>query len=104
MKGKGYAFLCGTPKDSCEGSKINVSHGLGLMSKGHMSPVDAFNCYKRYLLKIGYQQVGPREFAAPNNGPITVLTKKSRYGGRLRSGKEGTRFMGTNHRAGTIIG
>lgn len=71
--------------------------------KAHASPMDAFNCHKRWLITRGFKQIGPREFRPPDGGPIEVLTKKSRFGARLRTGK-GKRLMGHRHTSGVIIG
>ena len=50
----------------------------------------------------GCKQIGPREFARPNDGPIVLLTKKIRFGARLRGGK-GDRFMSEKTPGGHII-
>ena len=107
MKGKPAKHLCGVPKEKCNGSFVHTNHGLIAGSEGlksHSSPGAAFNCMKRYLLKQGYTQVGSKEFSPPDGGPVRVLTKKSRYGGALRSGKEGTRHEPYHKRSGVIIG
>jgi hypothetical protein len=88
-----YVHLCGVPKDDCDGTFTKTSSGLGAAQKAHTLPREAFACMKRFLLRQGYVQVGQREFAPPDGGPVRVLTKQSRYGGRLRRGKEGTRRM-----------
>jgi hypothetical protein len=85
--------LCGVPKNDCNGSFTKTSSGLGAASSAHATPREAFACMKRFLLSQGFVQVGSREFAPPGGGPVRVLTKKSRFGGRLRRGKEGTRRM-----------
>ncbi len=96
------AVYCLTPKGHCIGSMRKVADGLGLRLS-HGSHEDAFRCYRRYLLGQGYTQLGPREFAAPDNGPIMVLTKRSRFGARLRKGKEG-RYMARGLPGGCCIG
>lgn len=54
---------------------------------------------RRHLVSEGWEPIGPREFRPPNGGYIRVLNKKSRFGGRLRTGKAGeggttsSRFM-----------
>lgn len=57
----------------------------------------------RYLQRQGYERVGPREFAAPDGGPVRVLTKKCRFGARLRPGKEHARFMPSVKEGGVVI-
>jgi len=47
----------------------------------------------RYLINVeGYEQIGPREFQKDGH-PVRVLTKKMRFGGRLRPGKAGRVMM-----------
>lgn len=87
-------FLCGVPDDQCNGSyrivnaRMRVVRGRDSV-KLHSSPEDAFTCYRRYLLAIGYKQIGSREFETPS-GSILVLNKKSHFGATLRPGKTGT--------------
>jgi len=99
-------YLCGVPREHCRGALVTAPHKAGM--KVHGSSTEAFNCMTKYLLKQGYTRVGGREFRPPNGGPIRVLTKKSRFGGALRRGKnlagtQGTRvaFMGGRHAGGT---
>lgn len=70
--------------------------------KTHLTPEQAFKCHAKYLVKVGYVQLSTREFRAPDGSGIKVLTKQSRFGGKLRNGKEGTRNMPhvRGHRAG----
>lgn len=96
-----YKFVCGTPREFCGGSNTNCNHGLGNSIKTHGSPEDAFNCYKRYLLKTGYTVNDARSFTSPE-GPVLILTKKSKFGAKLRNGKEATRNMAPKH-AGIIF-
>lgn len=96
-----YLFLCGTPKERCMGSNTNCNHGLQNSIKMHGTPEEAFNCYKRYLVKEGYTVVGSRALQAPNDGPIQILTKKSRFGAKMRNGKEATRNI--SGRGGVVI-
>ena len=97
-----YMFMCGTPKEHCIGSMCKTNHGLQDAVRAHGSPEAAFGCMKHYLLSQGYTTSGSRGFSAPNGGPTLVLTKKSRYGGRLRNGKEATRNQAD--RGGIIVG
>jgi hypothetical protein len=62
--------------------------------KTHSSTDEAFLCHKKYLLSQGYTQVGSREFASPNGGPIRLLRKKSKYGTPLRKGKADDKTSG----------
>jgi hypothetical protein len=92
---KPYAFMCGTPKEHCSGSPGNVNAALGGNRKIHGSSEEAFKCHKQYLIdKMGYTQGDDaRALHAPNDGPVRILTKPSRFGAKLRNGKEGTRNM-----------
>jgi hypothetical protein len=101
-KKRSHKYMCGVPVDKCSGSFTSASNGLKKSSKMHSSPQEAHKCYGRYLLGQGYTKIGPREYAAPNNGPIVFLTKKSRFGARCRGGK-GERFMPSNMVGGHII-
>ena len=100
-----FKYLCGTPDNKCRGSLTQLASCQG-HTKSHSSTDEAFRCYAAYLIGEGYTQVGSREFAAPNGGPVLVLTKKSRFGARLRKGKnvegKGSRFT-TQRTGGTII-
>jgi hypothetical protein len=91
-------YLCGTPSEHCTGPVIAVSAGLKRKSiKAHSSRLEAYKCYVRYLTKIlGYTRIEgkSREFSPPGGkGPVRFLPKKSKFGGLLRRGKEGTRSM-----------
>jgi hypothetical protein len=81
-----HKYLCGVPNQFCVGSNSAVPNAFKHNCKLHGSPQEAAKCYARYLVKQGYTQVGSREFAAPNGGPIHVLTKKCRFGSRFRGG------------------
>jgi len=81
-------IVCGTPAKYCNGNTIQATKAL-MGNKVHANHKEAFKCYAKYLVEIeGYKQIGNREFLDPNGG-IRVLTKKSRFGGELRSGKRG---------------
>lgn len=96
-------WLCGVPAQECSGGGEVLSPGIAShVSKVHNSPSEAFACYKRWLIKQGYIQVGQREFRPPDGGPIEVLTKKSRFGARLRQGKMG-RYMQRTYSGCEII-
>lgn len=111
-----HHWLCNTPTDKCMGSTRALNAGLrGASKKAHSSPEAAYDCYKRYLIStLGYSFVGNHSFSPPNNdGPILVITKRSRYGGHLRPGKtEGgaaakrsnPKARKKNNRGGIIVG
>jgi hypothetical protein len=91
-----YGFLCITPRVHCSGTPAKLNAGLekrGL--KKHGSPNEAMCCYASYLENVvGCEKLSDREFRHPNGGPIEVLTRASRFGCVLRSGKRGDN-MGT---------
>jgi len=89
-----YLYLCGTAEEYCTGTLTPLNHSLDKDKiKAHSSTTEAFNCMKHSLLAQGYTQVDARAFRPPDGGPIRVLTKKIRFGGKMRNGKEGTRNM-----------
>lgn len=92
----GRRHACGVPEYECTGS-ITQTHQA--TRKLHSTSAQAFKCMERYLLSQGYTKVGSREFAAPNDGPVRVLTKKVRYGMAFRPGKP-TRWMFPLHATG----
>lgn len=90
-----YRILCGVPKEHCQGGKLVTDQKLST-NKCHSDRAGAFRCMAHYLTKVlGYTRIGAREFKPPpgSNGYVRVLSKKSRYGGKLRTGKEHTRYM-----------
>lgn len=104
MPGRQYAYACGVPTEKCCGSVAKVNKGCaGLIRKTHGSAQAAFDCMKSHLIKQGYTKIGSREFSPPDGGPVRVLTKRRRYGGKFRPGKEGRVRAGGN-RPGVIIG
>ena len=93
--------LCGVPSEHCGGSLGQLS--AGFKAKGyrvHNSPVEAFKCMGRYLVKQGFEKLSSREFRDPKGG-IRVLTKQSRYGGKMRPGKAGRNMPGGRRTGGT---
>lgn len=94
--------LCGLPAQECRGDAVRLSPGLPAL-RSHATPEEAFECYRAYLLRQGYRQVGGREFESPGGGRVVVLTKRSRFGARLRGGKEG-RHMPTQLLGGAVVG
>lgn len=64
--------LCGVPAEHCR------SNGV------HDTCCQAFDCHVVYLLHLGYQQIGKREFVNPNDGSIRVLAKPRQFGGMSR--------------------
>ncbi|MCC6421405.1 MAG: hypothetical protein IT429_24480 [Gemmataceae bacterium] len=94
--------LCGVPPHECRGALIQLSPGLTSGLKSHATPEEAFGCYRAWLLRLGYRQVGSREFESPADGRIILLTRKRRFGAVLRGGKEG-RHMPGQFPGGTIV-
>ena len=104
-------YLCGVPKEECVGGKGQLWEPSMSGRRTHSSPLDAFACMRRYLLKNGYVQgQDSRSFIPPDGGSILVLTKKTRFGGRLRRGKsEGigkgaSRYMPKDRMSGMVHG
>lgn len=97
-----HKYSCGVPQEYCIGGLAQVSSGLKKSGKTHGSPKEAFGCYAKWLLRQGYKQVGPREFCK-DDGPILVLTKKSRFGARLRGGKGDRQMPSCQATGGHII-
>jgi len=96
-------ILCGVPQEYCAGGRLITDQMLGT-NKCHSSRSEAFRCKVDYLVNVlGYEQIGSREFSPSDGGPVLVLTKKMRFGGLLRSGKEGTRFMPAGRRNSGLI-
>jgi hypothetical protein len=95
--------LCGVPPHECCGSHLKLAPGLPAELKSHATPQQAFECYRAWLLRQGYHQIGSREFETPAQDGIVVLTRKHRFGALLRGGKEG-RYMPALFLGGTIIG
>ena len=79
-------YLCGVNKADCTGDFTMLNSGMGKSMKTHISSEDAFKCYSKWLIRQGYTRIGNREFFKEGN-PILVLTKKCRFGGILRRGK-----------------
>jgi len=98
-------WLCGARAGCCNGGKIMLNKSD---AKAHSSPGEAFRCMKNYLVnELGYEQIGQREFVRPQDGYVEVLTKKSRFGTRVVTGKSaegmsGKRFTFRRHRGGSI--
>jgi len=84
-------YRCGTPSIHCVGNKGLQAPALA--EKCHGARDEAYKCYRNYLIKVeGYTQIGSREFRKEGH-PVRVLTKKIRFGARLRPGKEGRVMM-----------
>lgn len=95
-----YKYLCGVPNDSCGGGTgkgLSASIRKNVM-KVHNTSSEAMACYKRYLLKSGYEQLSSRVFQRPGE-PARFLTKQSRFGAKMRPGKAG-RNMPNGRRTG----
>ncbi len=115
-----YKYACGTPREECGGSTSGTSKSLSMGGQGmrlHQTSEQAFNCCKRFLLRTGWTQNDSRSFApprGPNGEPLLkhpdgeplienrILTKKSRFGSKLRPGKAG-RNMSSVHTGGIVI-
>lgn len=85
-------YLCGVPESDCRGSIVMMHKMWTGSHKVHTRRQDAFACHVAYLISLGYERVGSRELAPPDNGPVRVLTKPSRFGSELRWGKERSRW------------
>lgn len=79
---------CGVPEKICFGANHIANAMLNHSSsvKLHANSEEAFKCYKRWLVLEGYEQIGPREFRKEGE-PIRVLTRKSKFGTKMKSGK-----------------
>lgn len=91
-------FLCPTPREHCTGKLVSMNNFFNQPknAKLHGSPQAAFDCYCRYLELTGHERVGQREYRQPQGG-ILLLTRQSRFGTKVRLGKEGTRYMVLRH-------
>lgn len=108
-----YMVMCGTPSAHCTGGAVSSNAFLRPMApKAHPTHSAAYTCYRRYLVEVlGYEDISgesARTFRPPpgvNNGYLRVLTKKSKFGSRIRAGKEGARWMPKMRgRSGVVIG
>lgn len=110
-----YKVLCGVPYEHCKGSTLITDQHFSTnaapsgANKCHVSHEDAFKCMANYLTSVlGFTRISSREFQNPDNGPIRILTRQSKYGAHLRTGKLQQRYMPeprdskSNH--GVIIG
>lgn len=99
-------YMCGTPAKSCGGGQMETNGGF---QRVHVSPQEAFKCYRRHLVLEGYELIGSRELRPPGGGPILVLSKPSHFGGELRGGKRAAnmgnakRLNPKNGKAGLMI-
>lgn len=100
-----YKYTCGTPKETCSGAKLTVSHHLQgtSQSRGHATPEDAFKCHRKHYLDQGYTMLDGRALVPPAEigGPVVILTKPSHFGAALRGGK-GARSMPNGNHGGNI--
>lgn len=98
--------LCQTPNEHCTGTWKDAAHSLHLRAKVHRDHEQAFRCYAKYLVNVlGYTKVGGREFQRGDE-PILVLTKRTRYGARCRTGgkDKGWRALSKHKQGAVIIG
>jgi CTP:molybdopterin cytidylyltransferase MocA len=107
MRGKPAKYLCGVEPQLCTGGSFIGSKAMATMaSKGvrtHSSPEQAHACMQRSLVQQGYQKIDNCQFRPPDGGPVLVLTRPGKYGGMLRSGKEGGRHMPKYRSGGLVI-
>lgn len=87
--------VCGVG-DGCTGNKVSVNAFVrSQITRAHADHGEAFDCKAASLVRQGYKRLGPREFQK-DDGPILILTKRTRFGVRLRGGKSsdksGARF------------
>ena len=76
--------ICGTPRESCTGNPSTVDkESVGT----HATANEAFECHRQYLISLGFTPIGMRELIDPADGYVRVLTKKIRFGARVRRGK-----------------
>ncbi len=95
-------YFCGTPPNKCCGSLARLSHGMKMGSKVHVTAEDAWRCTAAHLVSEGYIPRRNNVFEDPKTGYLRMLGKKSKFGARLRGGKEG-RHMSSGHTHGTMI-
>ena len=91
-------YLCPTPREFCTGKLTSMNNFFNQTknAKLHGSRDAAFDCFTAYLVRTGHERVAPREYRQPQGG-ILLLSKRSKFGVKLRLGKEGTRFMVLRH-------
>ena len=91
-------YLCPTPREDCTGKTVSMNNLFHYLknAKVHASPQAAYECYCHYLARTGHEQISQREYRQPKGG-ILILTKRSRFGTRVRLGKEGNRYMVLKH-------
>jgi hypothetical protein len=93
-------FLCPTPREHCTGKLVSMNnfftHHKPQNAKVHGTPQSAFECYCHYLEMTGHVRLSQREYRQPQGG-ILLLTRQTRFGTKVRLGKEGTRYMVLKH-------
>lgn len=84
-------YLCGCPKDVCNGAGAAATNAMGKFVKTHASSKEAYNCYTSWLKSQGYTKVEntSNEFRPPNGGPILLINRPGKFGAILRQGKIG---------------
>ncbi|MHA2264541.1 MAG: hypothetical protein ACXAEN_19270 [Candidatus Thorarchaeota archaeon] len=100
-----YKYLCGVPHVHCQGGHLNTDQSFDT-KKAHGSREQAWKCYAHYLVSVlGYTQEEGNTFSKPDH-PRFMLGKKSKFGGKLRFGKEHTRWMpkGRGRKGGGLQG
>lgn len=99
---RNFKVMCGVPTNECQGAISASTNGMGPGNKMHSSHEEAKKCYKNWLLRKGYEQIGSREFRPPDGGPVLVLQRLSKFGSVMRTGKEGNRHMPKKRTGGQI--
>jgi hypothetical protein len=79
------AYLCGVPKEQCEGSPSKETNGNLRVYKWHSSREQARKCHIKYMKSQGYERVG--NTLVKEGEPAIILTRVSQFGMRLRRGK-----------------
>ena len=103
---RGRRYLCGVPAEKCGGGILKTTKGI-MASRAHVTSSEAFTCYVAHLLRLGYEQIGPRQFASPDGGPVRIISKRMKFGGVLRTGKstqgqEADRYVSSKEMGGLV--
>lgn len=108
-----YMVMCGVPAAHCTGGKVASNAFLRTTAPtAHQSHSEAYKCHRRYLVRVlGYEDIShetAHTFRPPpgvNGGYLRVLTRPSKFGARVRAGKDGQRWMPKMRgRSGVVIG
>jgi hypothetical protein len=88
-------YECPVPRDQCHGALKQVEPGFRMV-KIHGSTVQVKKCIRKYLTDQGYRPGRNGEFYKEGE-PVLMVSKKP--GGRLRYGKEKTRYIHVKQRS-----